>query len=142
MVLLRTQLSMVSIGMELLSWILNNQGNPELFATIIWGIWHQRNQVCNHQPCCILDQLVPQAKEKLAAVPKPKAIWKPPDARFIKINFDGAIFRTENRSEIGAVVRDHTGAILASLAQSLSQHSHQWKLKQLQQHEHWNLDWK
>ena len=26
---------------ELLSWILNNQGNLKLFAMITWGIWHQ-----------------------------------------------------------------------------------------------------
>ena len=38
----------------------------------------------------------------------------------VKINFDGAIFKTENRSGIGVVIRDHTGAILASLAQSFS----------------------
>ena len=33
---------------ELLSWILNNQSNPELFGMITWGIWNQRNQVRNH----------------------------------------------------------------------------------------------
>ena len=37
------------------------------------------------------------------------------------INFDGAIFRDENRSGIGVVVRTHTSVILASLAQSISQ---------------------
>jgi len=49
-------------------------------------------------------------------VPKPKAIRKPPDARFVKINFDGAISGIENRSGIGVVVYDHIGAILVSLA--------------------------
>ena len=34
----------------------------------------------------------------------------------VKINFDGAIFKTENRGGIGVVIRDHIGAILASLA--------------------------
>ena len=72
-----------------------------------------------------------QAKEKLAEylavlppIPstplKPKEKWKPPDANLVKINFDGAIFRNENRSGIGMVVRTHTSAILASLAQSIS----------------------
>ncbi|KAK9991286.1 hypothetical protein SO802_026271 [Lithocarpus litseifolius] len=116
---------------ELLSWILNKQDNLELFAMITWGIWNQRNQVRNNQPCCTSDQLVSQAKERLAEFtavippapavePEPQAIWKPPDARLVKINFDGAIFKTENRSGIGVDVRDHTGAILASLAQSFS----------------------
>ena len=56
----------------------------------------------------------------LLAALKPKVRWKPPDASLVKINFDGAIFRDENRSGIGVVVRDHTGAILASVALSLS----------------------
>ena len=71
-----------------------------------------------------------QAKEKpaeyfavlpptLPAPLKPKEIWKPPDASLVKINFDGTIFRSENRSGIGVVVRTHTSAILASLAQSI-----------------------
>ena len=98
---------------------------------ITQGIWHQGNQVHNHKPCYTSDQIATQAKEKLAeffvvlpptplAIPKPKARWKPPDARFVKINFNGAIFRTENKSRIGVVVRNHTYAILASLSQSLS----------------------
>ena len=28
---------------ELLHWILKNHANPELFAMIVWGIWHQRS---------------------------------------------------------------------------------------------------
>ena len=117
---------------ELLSWVLMNHRNRELFAVITWGIWHQRNQVRNYKTCCISDQLVLQAKEKLAeyyavlpptlpTLVKLKEKWKPPDASLAKINFDGAIFRSENRSGIGVVVRTHMGAILASLAQSIPQ---------------------
>ena len=63
-----------------------------------------------------------QAKEKLAeylavlpstlpASVKPKERWKPPDASLVKINFDGAIFKDENRSSIGVVVCTHTGTL-------------------------------
>ena len=38
----------------------------------------------------------------------------------VKINFDGAIFKIENKSGIGVVVQDPTGAVLASMAQSFS----------------------
>ena len=125
------KISSVTNFKELLSWILNNKSNLELFGMITWGIWNQQNKVRNHQPCCTLDQLVPQSKERLdefltvfspvpAVKSKPQVVWKPPDGRLVKINFDGAIFKTENRSGIGVVVRDHTGAILASLAQSFS----------------------
>ena len=76
---------------ELLSWILKNHGNQELFMMITWGIWHQRNQGQNRWPCCTSDQLTSQAKEKLAefvavlppipqAAPKPKGKWKPPES--------------------------------------------------------------
>ena len=99
---------------------------------VTWGIWHQRNQVQNRKACCTSDQLTLQAKEKLAeyfavlppTLPtplKPKERWKPLDVSLVKINFDGAIFWTENRSGIGVVVSTHIGAILASLAQSIPQ---------------------
>ena len=72
-----------------------------------------------------------QAKEKLVkfyvvlplilpAAPKPKERWKPLDASLVKINFNGVIFRDENKSGIGVVVHTHIGAILAFLAQSIS----------------------
>ena len=57
----------------------------------------------------------------LPAPVKPKEKWKPPDASLVKINIDGAIFKSENRSGIGVAVRIHTSAILASLAQSIPQ---------------------
>ena len=53
------QISGVTNFKELLSWILNNQGNPKLFGMTTWGIWSQGNQVCNHQPCCTSNQIVP-----------------------------------------------------------------------------------
>ena len=56
----------------------------------------------------------------LPAASEPKVRWKPPNASLVKINFDGAIFRDENRRGISVVVRDHTSAILTSVALSLS----------------------
>ena len=53
-------------------------------------------------------------------MPRPRVKWKPPDASCFKINFDEAIFRNENKSGIGVVTRDHTGSIIASLAQLIS----------------------
>ena len=66
-------------------------------------------------------KLTQSTRTSLPAPVKPKEKWKPPDVSLVKINFDGAIFRSENRSGIGVVVRTHTGAILASLAQSIPQ---------------------
>ena len=48
---------------------------------------------------------------------QPRIIPPYPDVSCFKINFDGAIFRQENKSGIGEVIRDHTGAVIASLTQ-------------------------
>ena len=37
----------------------------------------------------------------------------------IKINFDGAVFKDEDRAGIGVVVRDSLGLVLASLSQNI-----------------------
>ena len=95
---------------------------------VTWSLWNQRNQVQLHKPCCPSDLIEAQAKEKLeefmatipdkpVTLPRQRMYWKPPDARSFKINFDGAIFKQENKSGIGVVIRDHTGAVMASLAQ-------------------------
>ena len=51
------------------------------------------------------------------ALPRPRTKWKPPDVTYFKINFDGAVFRQENKSGIGVVIQDNSGAVIASLAQ-------------------------
>ena len=46
--------------------------------------------------------------------------WKPLNPSMFKINFDGAVFKNDNKSGIGVVIRDHQGLVIASLAQQLS----------------------
>ncbi|XP_023925870.1 uncharacterized protein LOC112037292 [Quercus suber] len=81
-----------------------------------WAIWHQRNQARLHRPFCPLDLIAAQAKERLdefiakippqpLALPRPRMKWKPPDVI------------QENKSGIGVEIRDHSGAVIASLAQ-------------------------
>ena len=73
-----------------------------------------------------------QAKERLdeffaALPPKPsmtlrtRVKWKPLNANLFKINFEGEIFKNENRSSMGVVIQDHNGFIIASLTQQISQ---------------------
>ena len=98
---------------------------------VTWGLWNQRNQVRLNKPYCPSNLIEAQAKEKLeeftttipakpATMPRQRMKWKPPDARSFKINFDGTIFKQENKSGIGVVIRDHTGAVTASLAQTIA----------------------
>ena len=48
-------------------------------------------------------------------------IWKAPQAGFVKVNFNGAVFGDLNKSSVGVVIRDNNGAILASCSEKLSQ---------------------
>ena len=83
-------------------------------------IKHDFKGVCNDKCIIIIYTIACLIPPILPAASKPKVRWKPPDANLVKINFDGAIFKDENSSGIGIVVRDHTSAILVSLSQSLS----------------------
>ena len=83
-------------------------------------IKHDFKGVCNDKCIIIIYTIACLIPPILPAALKPKVRWKPPDANLVKINFDGAIFKDENSSGIGVVVRDHTSAILVSLSQSLS----------------------
>ena len=77
-----------------------------------------------------MDQIAQQAYQSLreyrSAQPrKPTAAtpgqvrWQPPLANLIKINFDGAVFKDEDRAGIGVVVRDSFGLVLASLSHNI-----------------------
>ena len=98
-----------------------------MFAMLVWNIWFQRNQARTAPPGWPLEQMAQQAYQSLqeyrSAQPrKPTAAtsglvrWQPPPANLIKINFDGAVFKYDERAGIGVVVRDSLGLVLASLS--------------------------
>ena len=43
--------------------------------------------------------------------------WKPPDAGFVKANFDGTIFEDLKAAGIGMAVRNEHGEVVAALAE-------------------------
>ena len=45
--------------------------------------------------------------------------WRAPAAKFVKVNFDGAIFGDSSMSGVGVVIRDTNGAVLASCAEKI-----------------------
>ena len=100
-----------------------NHAQRDLFAMTVWMIWNQRNQIWHRIPSCNTDQLAQVAIERLnefvAGLPptnpapqKSKVVWKPPPTGMFKLNFDGAVFKQENKSGVGVAIRDCKGLAL------------------------------
>ena len=47
------------------------------------------------------------------------ATWSPPQAPFLKINYDGAVLQDSNYAGLGAVIRDSVGGVLTSLTENI-----------------------
>ena len=47
--------------------------------------------------------------------------WQAPQAVFVKVNFDGAVFGELNKLGVRVVIRDNNGTILGSCSEKLSQ---------------------
>ena len=48
-----------------------------------------------------------------------EATWQPPKAPWYKANMHGAVFSQQKEAEIGVVIRDHHGAVVAALSKKL-----------------------
>ena len=118
---------------ELARFVLENDKQPEQFATITWTIWFRRNQLRTSNKPFPLSQIIPSARQLLQefnevhpAAPaqnstpqqsRPK--WEPPPPSLLKINFDGVVFREIEEAGLGVVVRDSHCQVLASLAEKI-----------------------
>ena len=47
--------------------------------------------------------------------------WRPPHLDLVKLNCDGATFKEQNKSDVGVVIRDENGMVLASMAKQIPQ---------------------
>ena len=54
--------------------------------------------------------------QPMLARPQTKAIWTPTPRGIFKLNFDGAVFKSENKNGVGVAIRDCRGQMIASLA--------------------------
>ena len=120
---------------ELLSWLITNQQDLELFSTSTWLIWTQSNQVCLNKPSISSHLLAATAKELVAefaqTIPLPpyprlaanstQTRWRPPTQGMVKINCDGATFRDQKKYGIDVVIREDNGMVLASMSKQLPQ---------------------
>lgn len=46
--------------------------------------------------------------------------WVPPPCLIFKVNFDGAVFKEENKARIGVVIRDDSGQVIAFMHEKTS----------------------
>ena len=120
----------------LVSWLIEEGKQLELFAYTAWSIWNQRNQVRVRAPAITLHQ-IPSASRSLLQEYQSNTLssdshlhrrtqhvqqrWEPPPANFVKINFDGAVFFKDKFSGVGAVIRDENGLVLGSCSKHLPQ---------------------
>ena len=98
-------------------------------------VWNQRNKVRVTQQAVSLHQLAEQAKQKLTQFRVDRqnsevqvtdnniggSRWSCPQDGLVKINFDGAVFSELNQSDVGVVIRENNGAMLASCSEKLHQ---------------------
>ena len=108
--------------------VLASDCSSELFATVTWTVWLRRNKVCFFPPGFPNDQVMQRAiaalMEYRTATPPVQAVevrartrWKAPPSEFSKVNFDGVIFKEEDKAGIGVIIRDCQGLVLASMSQ-------------------------
>ena len=119
---------------ELASCVMENNGNPELFAVLAWTIWTRHNQLRTSSKSFPITQVIPSAVQLIqdfsqaqsdipgvmSRVQRQSAKWEPPPPPLLKINFDGAVFKEKNEAGIGVVVWDSHGSVIASLAEKIS----------------------
>ena len=98
-------------------------------------VWNQRNKVRLNLQASPLHQVAAQSAEMLAQFKANTEAsgmqvrsnetggnrWRAPQAGFVKVNFDGAVFSELNMSGIGVVIRDNNGAVLASCSEKMFQ---------------------
>ena len=120
---------------ELLLWQIKNKNQLELFAITAWTIWNQRNWVRPNQLADALHQHTHLSKVRLDGyqgrqiilasqvqqVRRSENRWRPPPSECYKINFDGAVFPLEKKTDVGIMIRDHRGRVIASCSKLIHQ---------------------
>ena len=98
---------------------------------MVWTIWFRRNTIRVNPTGFPIDQVLQWAIDSLLEFraaqprkqptpPRPLAKWSPPVEEYYKVNFDGAVFRDEEKAGIGVIIRNSQGMVMASLSQKIS----------------------
>ncbi|XP_075667271.1 uncharacterized protein LOC142636863 [Castanea sativa] len=95
-----------------------------------WAIWNRRNKLRVREVVWPLNKVAGVAHSQLQEfqqvhrwpnkkVCARRSLWKPPDAAFVKANFDGAIFKDLKAAGIGVAVRNEHGEVVAALVEQI-----------------------
>lgn len=118
---------------ERMKYVIMEERDLEYFATTIRIIWYRCNSLRIGSKPFTVGQIVPDVFVARASFfkeipPKPpdifprvpqSVIWKPTPSTFFKVNYDGAVFRYENPADIGVVIMDDNGLVVASMAEKI-----------------------
>ncbi|XP_075649789.1 uncharacterized protein LOC142620276 [Castanea sativa] len=100
----------------------------ELFLVQAWFIWHQRNAlihgkhvqapgILNKRAADFLEEFR-RAKTRLSSNSPTSSLcrWRPPPSSRFKLNLDAAIFKEDDASGMGAIIRNEKGEVMAALS--------------------------
>ena len=103
----------------------------ELFLTVAWAIWFNRNKVNHEEKCSSPSQVWQMAKNLIEEfneaesldlfTPRPSQLysWSPPPPGVFKINVDGSSSDLEELSSIGVIIRDSKGQTVVAFCKPL-----------------------
>ncbi|XP_039064257.1 uncharacterized protein LOC120209283 [Hibiscus syriacus] len=112
---------------EWLSWVFNNytsKRHGEILTTL-WAIWYARNKQYHEENITTRRELtafiLAHCKEyssvnaRIQTHPPPKQTrWLPPNAPWVKVNFDASFSHTNKEAWSGIIIRDSVGEILGA----------------------------
>lgn len=101
-----------------------------LGAMVAWTIRFRRNKVRSTPPGfpvnqvqqCAFDSLLEfrTARPRKQPTPaRPLSKWSPPAGDSYKVNFDGAVYKEDDRVGIGLIIQNCHGMVMASLSQNI-----------------------
>ena len=108
---------------DLIKFIINRGKNLELVDVLVWTIWYRRNLLRTLDKSFPITQVLPNAvlahvdflhtlpNDFLVLNPRVsfRTMWIPPPHPMFKVNFNGVVFKEENKASIGVVIRDNLG---------------------------------
>ena len=115
---------------DLVELVLLQKSKPdiELFFTMAWRIWANRNATWQNNPqlnaktlgtyaSTYVEEYMEANKKLETSLSTVKRHWEPPTEPMFKMNVAWQSFNTRHSKGVGAVIRDHSGSIMAAFCE-------------------------